>query len=40
MEKFTLQMKVAAIRVINFCMVPDNLQLIIDVIDLFGYIFE
>lgn len=36
MEKFTLQMKVAAIRVINFCMVPDNLQFIFDLIDLIG----
>lgn len=40
MAKTTLQVKIAAIRVINFCMVPENLQLIIDVIDLFGYIFE
>lgn len=36
MAKTTLQVKIAAIRVINFCMVPENLQVIFDLIDLIG----
>jgi len=36
MAKFSAMAKNAAIRVINFCMVPENLQFIFDLFDLIG----